>query len=156
GRNTYFFLPLILGILGLLYHTKEDKRGAIVVTMLFILTGIAIVVYLNQTPQQPRERDYAYAGSFYAFCIWIGLGYMAILDFLKKRNIQNQLVYPGVLALTLLAVPVLLAVQNWDDHNRAGRYTAHDFAMNYLNSCEKDAVIFTNGDNDTFPLWYLQ
>lgn len=156
GRNTYFFLPLILGIIGLLYHSREDKRGAFVVTMLFVLTGIAIVVYLNQTPQQPRERDYAYAGSFYAFCIWVGLGFMGLLDFLKKKNLSGNALRAGVLGLTLVAVPGLLAYQNWDDHNRGGRYTAHDFALNYLNSCEKNGIIFTNGDNDTFPLWYLQ
>lgn len=158
GRNTYFFLPLILGLLGLYFHFNKDGRSALIVFMLFFLTGLAIVLYLNQTPLQPRERDYAYAGSFYAFCIWVGLGVFALFDLIEKslKSVSKPAVAVGVTALSFVAVPVLLANQNWDDHNRAKRYTARDFAYNYLNSCAKDAVIFTNGDNDTFPLWYLQ
>lgn len=158
GRNTYYFLPLILGLLGMFFHFNKDNRSAIIVFMLFFLTGIAIVLYLNQTPLQPRERDYAYAGSFYAFCIWIGMGVFALYDLVAKyaKGNSGPAVAIGSTAISLLAVPALLASQNWDDHNRSNRYTARDFAYNYLNSCEKDAILFTNGDNDTFPLWYLQ
>lgn len=157
GRNTYYFLPLILGLLGLAFQIYKDPRGSAVVGMLFFLTGLAIVIYLNQTPYQPRERDYAYAGSFYAFCIWVGMGVLALVHGAQKY--LNKTGVPVALASTLVALgmaPVLFGLQNWDDHDRSNRYTARDFAYNYLNSCEKDAVLFTNGDNDTFPLWYLQ
>jgi hypothetical protein len=157
GRNTYYFLPLILGLLGLAFQIYRDPRGAAVVGALFFLTGLAIVIYLNQTPYQPRERDYAYAGSFYAFCIWVGMGVLALIHGAQKY--LNKTGVPVAVASTVLALamaPVLFGFQNWDDHNRSNRYTARDFAYNYLNSCEKNAVLFTNGDNDTFPLWYLQ
>lgn len=157
GRNTYYFLPLILGLLGLAFQIYKDPRGSAVVGMLFFLTGLAIVIYLNQTPYQPRERDYAYAGSFYAFCIWVGMGVLALVHGAQKY--LNKSGVPVALASTVVALgmaPVLFGLQNWDDHNRSNRYTARDFAYNYLNSCEKDAVLFTNGNNDTFPLWYLQ
>ncbi len=155
GRNTYFMLPLLLGLIGMFFHLQRNKKDFWVVLVLFFLTGLAIVLYLNQTPYQPRERDYAYVGSFYAFAIWIGLGVMAIIDWLSKRK-ENVAVGVLVTAGTLVFVPGLMARQNWDDHDRSRRYTCRDFACNYLNSCEKDAIIFTNGDNDTFPLWYAQ
>ncbi len=155
ARNKYYFLPLILGIVGLISQFVRSRKDFWVVMLLFIMTGFAIVVYLNQYPLQPRERDYAYAASFYAFAIWIGLGVTGLAGFLQKK-IPGIL--PGILVflITLLAVPVLMARENRDDHDRSGRYTARDFASNYLNSCEPNAVLFTNGDNDTFPLWYIQ
>jgi len=155
ARNRYYMLPLLLGLLGLLFHYKKQKFDFVVVTMLFILTGFAIVVYLNQYPIQPRERDYAYAGSFYAFTIWIGLGVFAIVNFLSKK-LPGVLSAVGVTVITLILVPGIMASENWDDHDRSGRYTARDLAHNYLNSCKENAILFTNGDNDTFPLWYAQ
>ena len=158
ARNTYYFLPFILGLLGLFFQYnrgKEGKKGLWVVFLLFLMTGFAIVVYLNQYPHQPRERDYAYAGSFYAFAIWIGLGVLAISETLKKYIPET--IGAGIAGLaTLILVPGIMGAQNWDDHDRSGRYTARDFGANYLKTCEPNAVIFTNGDNDTFPLWYNQ
>ncbi|PKP23160.1 MAG: hypothetical protein CVU05_00745 [Bacteroidetes bacterium HGW-Bacteroidetes-21] len=156
ARNTYFFLPLILGLLGMFFHMSKEKNGFWSVMLLFILTGLAIVVYLNQYPYQPRERDYAYTGSFYAFCIWIGFGVTALYTWLSKYKLSKTVLATGVIIASFIAVPLLMANQNWDDHDRSQRYTARDFAKNYLNSCEKDAILFTNGDNDTFPLWYAQ
>ncbi len=155
SRNTYFFLPLLLGLFGLVFHLQRDVKKFWVVMLLFVLTGIAIVIYLNQTPIQPRERDYAYAGSFYAFAVWIGLGVMAIFDSLGKK-LKNTLVAGGLTIICLLLVPGIMAFENWDDHNRSGRYTARDIAYDYLNTCAPNALLFTNGDNDTFPLWYAQ
>jgi hypothetical protein len=158
GRNRYYFLPLILGLIGFAYQMMRSNRSFIIVFMLFFLTGYAIVLYLNQTPLQPRERDYAYAGSFYAFCIWIGFGVYALHEFLQNalgKKLSSSLAATGAI-LVAMSVPLILAFQNYDDHNRAGRYTARDFAKNYLNSCAPNAIIFTNGDNDTFPLWYAQ
>lgn len=155
GRNKYYFLPLILGLLGVFFLYKRNIKDFTVVTLLFFFTGIAIVIYLNQYPFQPRERDYAFAASFYAFAIYIGIGVLALVHLLKK--VAPLTASAGIATvLSLFAVPVLMASENWDDHDRSGRYTARDFAYNYLNSCEKDAIIFTNGDNDTFPLWYIQ
>jgi hypothetical protein len=155
ARNKYYMLPLILGLIGLLFHYKKHKHDFTIVLMLFILTGIAIVVYLNQYPLQPRERDYAFAGSFYAFSIWLGLGVAGIIDLLKKKLPQTVSAIL-VSILTLIFVPGIMASENWDDHDRSGRYTARDLAYNYLNSCNENAILFTNGDNDTFPLWYAQ
>src|SRR5690606_17019550 len=155
SRNTYFFLPLILGIIGAFWHFKRNQKDAGIVGLLFFFTGLAIVLYLNQSPLQPRERDYAFAGSFYAFAIWIGFGVLAISDFLKKKvNPKNAAIAAGVVAL--LAGPILMASQNWDDHNRSQKSTARDLAINYLESCEPNAILFTYGDNDTYPLWYVQ
>lgn len=158
GRNKYYFLPLLLGLIGMYFQYNSSSKGKkdfSVVALLFILTGIAIVVYLNQYPHQPRERDYAFAGSFYAFAIWIGLGVLGIAKLLKGITTEKL---SGIIAtlITLVAVPGLMASENWDDHNRSGRYTARDFGGNYLESCAPNAILFTNGDNDTFPLWYAQ
>lgn len=157
GRNRYYMLPLLLGIFGILfltYNGKEGKHSFWVTMLLFFLTGIAIVLYLNQTPYQPRERDYAYAGSFYAFSIWIGLGVLGIIQFAKKY--MSETVVSIAATVLSLCVPALMAAENWDDHDRSNRYAARDFGHNYLVSTEKDAIIFSNGDNDTFPLWYNQ
>jgi hypothetical protein len=211
ARNFFFALPLILGLLGMLFHFRSDTQNAWVVLLLFFFTGLAIVLYLNQYPYQPRERDYAYAGSFYAFAIWIGFGVLALYDAarnLTMKDLGQTVIYTtgGSIALILigtlfggntafaylmlyiavvsaillgamyalgqvvkdqklqaavatalcLSAPVLMAKDGWDDHDRSGRFTARDIAKNYLDSCEKDAILFTNGDNDTFPLWYLQ
>jgi hypothetical protein len=155
SRNTYYMLPLLLGIIGLVFHLQRNIRDFSVVSLLFILTGVAIVVYLNQTPLQPRERDYAYAGSFYAFSIWIGLGALGIIYYINNK-LRSGLISVLIVTLCLLLVPGVMAMENWDDHDRSGRYTASDIAYNYLNSCAPNAILFTNGDNDTFPLWYAQ
>ena len=165
GHNVYYCLPLLLGLIGLFWQlgkrnnegkNKEGYRSFAIVFLLFFLTGLAIVVYLNQTPYQPRERDYAYAGSFYAFCIWIGLGVMAIIDMLNRfiTSSPGRLITSIATVLVTLLVPAQMASQNWDDHDRSDRYVARDFGANYLQSCDKNAIIFCNGDNDTFPLWY--
>jgi hypothetical protein len=157
GHNKYYLLPLLLGIIGLLFQAmKGDKgiQGFWVTFFLFFMTGLAIVLYLNQTPLQPRERDYAYAGSFYAFTIWIGLGVAAVVQGFRKFLPETPAAI--VAWLLCLVVPTIMASENWNDHDRSNRYTCRDFAYNYLMSCDKDAVIFTNGDNDTFPLWYIQ
>ena len=169
GRNVFYCLPLILGILGLVWQVNKrisTENGMVdegvkqfwVVFFLFFMTGLAIVLYLNQTPVQPRERDYAYAGSFYAFAIWIGLGVAAISDLLGKYVFKKKALFGAVLSVLCLLVPVQMASQTWDDHDRSGRYTCRDFGQNYLMSLDegKAPIIFTNGDNDTFPLWYCQ
>jgi hypothetical protein len=153
--NRLYFLPLILGLLGLYFHFKKDQRDAGVVAVLFFFTGIAILLYLNQDPLQPRERDYAYAGSFYAFAIWIGLAVIGIAELLSKKEKKlNAAILSTVVCLSV--GPILMANQEWDDHDRSTKMTPHDMAYNYLNSCAKDAILFTYGDNDTFPLWYIQ
>lgn len=155
AMNKFYFLPLILGLIGMICHFKKNQHDGFVVLLLFVMTGIAIVVYLNQTPYQPRERDYAYAGAFYAFAIWIGMAVIGIVDLLKK-SVSPTVSSVAVTLTCLLAGPVILAKDGWDDHDRSYRYTSRDFAANYLNSCAPNAIIFTNGDNDTFPLWYAQ
>ncbi len=159
GHNRYFMLPFLLGLAGLFYQFgrgQAGKQGFIIVMLLFFMTGLAIVLYLNQTPLQPRERDYAYAGSFYAFTIWIGLGVLSVVDFLKKIKLPNIASAALASVLCLIFVPCIMAQQNWDDHDRSNSTIASDLAYNYLNSCDENAIIFTNGDNDTFPLWYAQ
>ncbi len=160
GHNVYYMLPLLLGIIGMIFMIFGGKKGVEgfwLTFFLFAITGLAIVVYLNQTPYQPRERDYAYAGSFYAFCIWIGFGVLGIIKLVDKYLSKAPQNAVAVLAtLACLGVPALMAQQNWDDHDRSNRYTCRDFGANYLASIKPNAIIFTNGDNDTFPLWYNQ
>jgi len=153
--NKLFFLPLIIGLIGAFWHFGKRQRDAGIVGLLFFFTGLAIVLYLNQTPLQPRERDYAYAGSFYAFSIWIGLGVVAIADFLRKKLDPKMAGYIAT-AVCVLGGPVILIAQNWDDHDRSEKYLARDMARNYLESCAPNAILFTYGDNDTYPLWYVQ
>ena len=161
GHNVFYCLPLLLGLIGLFWQAWRGQRGIRqfwVVFFLFFMTGLAIVLYLNQTPQQPRERDYAYAGSFYAYAIWCGLGVLAIYDMLKKRVKGNEVALAGIVGVVCLLVPIQMASQTWDDHDRSGRYTCRDFGQNYLMTLQDkgNPIIFTNGDNDTFPLWYNQ
>ncbi len=155
SRNTYYALPFLLGLIGLFFHYKRHKNDFTVVLLLFFFTGLAIIIYLNQTPLQPRERDYTYAGSFMAFSIWIGLGVLALIETLRKKIPLNISAIVATV-LTFLLVPALMASENWNDHDRSGRFTARDFAFNYLNSTAPNAILFTHGDNDTFPLWYAQ
>ncbi len=161
GHNVFYCLPLLLGIIGLLWQAFRGQRGIRqfwVVFFLFFMTGLAIVLYLNQTPQQPRERDYAYAGSFYAYAIWCGLGVLAIIDLLKKWVKGHETVLASIIGILCLGVPIQMASQTWDDHDRSGRYTCRDYGQNYLMTLQDKGapIIFTNGDNDTFPLWYNQ
>jgi hypothetical protein len=154
SRNKYYLLPFLLGLAGLLFQLFRDNKNWWIVMLLFLMTGIAIVVYLNQYPNQPRERDYAYVGSFYFFSVWIGLGALALFDLIKK--LTGEEVAAPVSGILCLAVPVIMGSENWDDHDRSGRYLGRDVAFNYLESCAPGAILFTNGDNDTFPLWYAQ
>lgn len=155
ARNTYFFLPLILGIIGLVFHYKNDKKSFWVLLVLFIFMGLALKIYLNERPFEPRERDYALVGSFYVFAMWIGYGVYALFD-LMKNYVKPKVALPVVIIVSALAAPVLLATQNWDDHDRSNRYTAQSMGKMYLDSCDKNAILFTIGDNDTFALWYAQ
>ncbi|MCS6823347.1 MAG: DUF2723 domain-containing protein [Cytophagaceae bacterium] len=155
ARNNYFMLPLLLGLVGAVYHFMRDVRYASIVTLLFFFTGIAIVIYLNQPPNEPRERDYTSVGSFYAFAIWIGLGVLYLNELLSMVIKQKNLA-PALATCICLIVPGIMAAENWDDHNRSGRYHSVDSAKNLLNSCAPNAILFTGGDNDTYPLWYVQ
>lgn len=155
GRNVYYFLPFILGLIGMMYHANKDLKSFYVLLALFLFTGIALKIYLNERPFEPRERDYALVGSFYVFAIWIGFGVYSLYESIKKY-IAPKIAGPVIIAGSLLAAPVLMASQNWDDHDRSGRYTAVAMAKAYLSSCDKNAILFTIGDNDTFPLWYAQ
>ena len=173
GHNVFYCMPLILGLLGLFWQAWYTRKRQVgdktiddpigirqfwVVFFLFFMTGLAIVIYLNQTPMQPRERDYAYAGSFYAFAIWCGMGVAAIIDWLQRKLKKESLVIAAVVGVVCLFVPIQMASQTWDDHDRSGRYTCRDFGQNYLMTLQEEGnpIIFTNGDNDTFPLWYNQ
>ena len=161
GHNVFYCLPLLLGLIGLFWQAYRGKRGIRqfwVVFFLFFMTGLAIVIYLNQTPMQPRERDYAYAGSFYAFAIWCGIGVAALIDMAKKHLKVSGTVAAAAIGIACLLVPIQMASQTWDDHDRSGRYTCRDFGQNYLMTLQDEGnpIIFTNGDNDTFPLWYNQ
>ena len=161
GKNHYYMLPLILGLIGLFFQFGKDKRGCWLTFLMFFMTGIAIVIYLNQPPYQVRERDYAYAGSFYSFSIWIGLAVAAVYSWISERvkseeSSKVQVLAASAVTLLLLGVPALMASENWDDHDRSNRYTAVEMAKNYLNSVGPNGILVTHGDNDTFPLWYAQ
>lgn len=153
ARNKYYMLPLLFGLIGMIFHYKKDQRNFLIIFLLFILTGIAIVVYLNEIPITPRERDYVFVGSFYAFSIWIALSVIALIHMLKRKS--KYLNIPFLIILFFL-LPINLISENWDDHDRSNRFTARDFSFNFLNSCEKNAILFTSADNDTYPLWYAQ
>ncbi len=161
GKNHYYFLPLILGIIGIFFQFARDKRGSWLTFLMFFMTGIAIVIYLNQPPYQVRERDYAYAGSFYFFAVWIGMAVAAIFAWVNelleiKGREKFALASSALIFILCLQVPVLMAAENWDDHDRSNRYTAVEMAKNYLNSVGENGILITHGDNDTFPVWYAQ
>lgn len=155
GRNTYYLIPFILGIIGIISQYKKDRHGTLINGVLFVVTGALLIVYLNPPPYEPRERDYVFVGSFQVFCTWVGLGVMGLFLFLKRY--LNPTAAVGVAAVVgLIGSPAIMGQQNWDDHDRSGRYMSTDFAKNYLRSCAPNAVLFTNGDNDTYPLWFVQ
>lgn len=155
GMNRYFLLPFILGLIGMFYHANRDWKGFAIILVLFLFTGVLQVVYLNSPPFEPRERDYTLVGSFVTFCLWIGFGMLAIYKALENAKLSSKLALALAFVVSL-SVPLILVSENWDDHDRSGRYTARDFAVNYLESCAPNAIIFTQGDNDTYPLWYAQ
>ncbi len=156
ARNTYFFLPFLLGLIGLIYQLGRDKKNFTIVMWLFVMMGVALVVYFNTPPGEPRERDYVYTGSFYAFCIWIGLGVLGVRDWLCNMTKKDNIAITVAAVAVCSSVPVLLGAQNWDDHDRSGRYVTRDIGWNYLQSCLPGSIIVNFGDNDTFPLWYEQ
>ena len=156
ARNTYYFLPFILGLIGLIYQLNRDQRNFIVVLWMFIMMGIALVVYFNSSPGEVRERDYVYAGSFYAFCIWIGLGLLAIKDLVNLITRRKTVAASVAATVLCMSVPAILCAENWDDHDRSGRTMAHDIGWNYLQSVPENAIVINYGDNDTFPLWLNQ
>jgi len=155
GRNNFFMIPFVLGLIGMFYQSVHNTRNFVVVTLLFVLTGVALVIYLNSPPTEPRERDYIYAGSYYAFCFWIGFAVIAMAETFVSftKNLKTSAIIATLIGLT---APVLMASAGWDDHNRSDRYFSVDSAINYLQSCSQNAILFTGGDNDTFPLWYSQ
>jgi hypothetical protein len=155
GRNNFFMIPFVLGLIGMFYQSVNNTRNFVVVALLFVLTGVALVIYLNSPPTEPRERDYIYAGSYYAYCLWIGFAVIALSEAFSKitRNLKTASI---IATLLCFSAPVLMAKDGWDDHNRAKRYFSVDSAINYLQSCAPNAILFTGGDNDTFPLWYSQ
>ena len=155
GRNFYYFLPLIVGLLGLFFQYQNDRQNFLCTSLLFFMMSLALVVYLNEVPNTPRERDYVFVGSFYVFCIWIGLGALSVFS-LFQRILNEKLSVISAITLCFAVSPILLLAQNYDDHDRSGRYSARDLARNYLESCEKDAILFTHADNDTYPLCYCQ
>ncbi|REH00183.1 uncharacterized protein DUF2723 [Flavobacterium aquicola] len=155
GRNVYFFLPFILGLIGIMYHATKDRKSFYVLFALFLFMGIALKIYLNERPFEPRERDYALVGSFFVFAIWIGFGVYSLYESFQKY-VSSKIAGPAIIGASLLAAPILMAYQNWDDHDRSGKYTATAMAKAYLQSCDPNAILFTIGDNDTFPLWYAQ
>ncbi len=155
ARNTYYFIPLLLGLIGFLFQCKHDKKNCWILFVFFLFTGLFLKIYLNERPFEPRERDYALVGSFYVFAIWIGFGVYALFDLLKTKINIKIAVYISISA-ALLGAPTLLIAQNWDDHNRSNRYTAQSMAKMYLSSCQNNAILFSIGDNDSFPLWYAQ
>jgi len=155
GRNFYYFLPFFLGLLGLMYHAQRDLKSFYVLLTLFLFTGLALKIYLNERPFEPRERDYALVGSFFVFAIWVGFGVFALYEMIAEK-INAKTAAWSAIAVSLLVSPILMAKENWDDHDRSNRYTAIAMAKNYLDSCDKNAILFTIGDNDTFPLWYAQ
>jgi hypothetical protein len=154
SRTNFFMLPFFLGLIGMFFHLFQDRKGFSVNMLLFLLMGLGLVVYLNSPPVEPRERDYIYVGSFYAFCIWIGLGVMAFFDWVRRP--KNELVAASLATAICLPVPMLMGADGWDAHNRSGRFHSVDQAKNTLSSCAPNAILFTGGDNDTFPLWYVQ
>ncbi len=155
GRNTYYFIPFIIGLIGFMYHAQRDRKSFYVLLTLFLFTGLALKIYLNERPFEPRERDYALVGSFYVFAIWIGFGVYAIYEIIREK-LADKIAAPLAISACFLGVPVLMASQNWDDHDRSDRYTAIANARTYLESCEPNAILFTIADNDTFPLFYAQ
>lgn len=156
SRNTYYFIPLILGLLGMFYHYRKRKDDFLAILALFIITGIGIIIYSNQPPSEPRERDYVLAGSMFTFCIWIGLGVLALFDMLYQKIKLGELPAAAIASVLALSAPILMGTQNFDDHSRREIRASRDYASNFLNSVDKNAIIFTYGDNDTYPLWYAQ
>jgi hypothetical protein len=156
AHNSYFYIPFLIGVFGMLFHFQNDWKRALSVLTLFIMTGLAIIIFLNQTPMQPRERDYAYVGSFFAFAIWIGMGGIGLVELVKEYMNSNKVAANSILAVLFAACPLWMGMENYHDHDRSERYVAPDYAYNLLQSTAPNSIIFTNGDNDTFPLWYLQ